>query len=236
MIKAVCFDFFNTLATYDPPREEAYVNACRELGIEVEAKTLFHSLPAADMYYRDENSRSPIDKRPQEEMFAFWAEYASRALRGAGVDTTAEIAVQILAKLRRYEWKFKAYDDSVPTLEELKDRGLILGLISNVAQDMESTYKELGLQLYLDFKVTSFEVGCDKPQPGIFQAALKKAQVKPGEAIYVGDQYNLDVVGARNVGMKAMLIDRNDYFTDITDCPRIHSLTDIIEYVQADQS
>jgi len=231
MIKAVCFDFFNTLATYNPPREEAYVNACRELGIEVEAKALFHSLPAADMYYRDENSRSPIDKRPQDEMFAFWAEYASRALRGAGIEATPEIALQILAKLRQYDWKFKVYEDSLPTLEELKSRGLILGLISKVVQDMESTYEELGLQPYLAFKVTSSEVGCDKPRPEIFLAALEKARVKPEEAIYVGDQYDLDIVGARGVGMKGVLIDRNDFFTDITDCPRIHSLTEVAKYI-----
>ena len=79
--------------------------------------------------------------------------------------------------------------------------------------------------------VFSSEVGCDKPDPDIFLAALKKAQVKPEEAVYVGDQYDLDVVGARGVGMKAVLIDRNDFFTHITDCPRIRSLTEIVKHV-----
>jgi putative hydrolase of the HAD superfamily len=96
---------------------------------------------------------------------------------------------------------------------------------------MESTYTELGLQPYLNFKVTSAEVGCDKPHPEIFQAALKKAQVKPEEVIYIGDQYDIDIVGARGVGIKALLIDRNDYFPDITDCPRLRSLTEITQYV-----
>jgi len=43
------------------------------------------------------------------------------------------------------------------------------------------------------------------------------------------------VVGARGVGMKAVLIDRSNYFTDIADCPRIRSLTEIVEYVQPGQ-
>lgn len=235
MIKAVCFDFFNTLAHYDPSREEVYVNVCSEFGIKVEAKALAKSLPAADMYWRNENSRSPIDKRPEAAKIAFWAEYTSKALRGAGAEVTPETALRILARLRQFDWKFKAYADSVPALKELKNRGLILGLISNAAQDMESTYQELGLQPYLTFKVTSSEVGYDKPRPEIFLAALKKAQVKPREAIYVGDQYDLDVVGARGVGMKAVLIDRSNYFTDIADCPRIRSLTEIVEYVQPGQ-
>jgi len=231
VIKAVFFDFYNTLASHYPRREQVWVNACRELGIEVQAKALFNSLPAADMYWRDEAARSPIDDRSPEEKIDFYAEYATRILRGAGVEPNRDTALQILAKLREHNWKFKAYDDTLPALKELKNRGLILGLISNVVQDMESTYEDLGLQSYLAFKVTSSEVGCDKPDPEIFLAALKKAQVKPEEAIYVGDQYNLDVVGARGVGMKAVLIDRNDFFTNITDCPRIHSLTQIVEHV-----
>ena len=231
MIKAVFFDFYNTLASHYPRREEAWTNVCRELGIEVQAKALFNSLPAADMYWRDEAARSPIDDRSPEEKIDFYAEYATRILRGVGVEPNRDTALQILAKLREYDWRFKAYDDTLPTLRELTNRGLTLGLISNVVQDMESTYEELGLRPYLAFKVTSSEVGCDKPDPEIFLAALKKAQVKPEEAIYVGDQYNLDVVGARGVGMKAVLIDRNDFFTDITDCPRIHSLTQIVEHV-----
>jgi putative hydrolase of the HAD superfamily len=141
------------------------------------------------------------------------------------------MALQLLAKLQQHKWEFKAYDDTLPTLKELKNRGLILGLVSNVAQDMEPTYTELGLQPYLDFKVTSAEVGCDKPRPEIFMAALKKAQVKPEESIYVGDQYHLDIVGAQGVGIKAVLIDRNNYFPDITDCPRIRSLNEITQYV-----
>jgi len=231
MIKAVFFDFYNTLATYQPPREEAWANACRDNGIEVEAKTLFSSLTAADMYWRNENLRSPVDKRTPEEKIDFYVEYANRILKGAGTEASRDTIFQILAKIREYKWEFENFDDTLPTLKELDNRGLILGLISNVVQDMESTYTDLGLQPYLDFKVTSAEIGSDKPNPEIFEAALKKAQVKPEEVIYIGDQYDIDVVGARGVGMKALLIDRKDYFPDVTDCPRIHSLTEVTEHI-----
>jgi putative hydrolase of the HAD superfamily len=231
MIKAVFFDFYNTLATYHPPREELYVNICHELGIELEAKALFSSLAAADIFYRNENLRSPIDKKSPEEKINFYIEYATRIIGGAGVEISRDTALQILAKVREQKWEFKTFDDTLSTLKDLNNRGLILGLISNVVQDMEPTYTELGLQPYLDFKVTSAEVGCDKPNPEIFQAALKKAQVKPDEVVYVGDQYDLDIVGARGVGMTALLLDRNDYFPDITDCPRIRSLTEVTEYI-----
>jgi HAD superfamily hydrolase (TIGR01549 family) len=231
MIKAVFFDFYNTLASYYPPREDVYINSSRELGINLQAKDLFNSLSAADIFYRNENSRSPLDKRAPEEQIKFYVEYITRIVGGAGAQINRDQALKILTKIREYKWEFKVYDDAIPTLNTLKKRGLILGLISNVAQDMESTYEKLGLQPYLDFKVTSAEVGFDKPRPEIFLAALKKAAVRAEEALYAGDQYQIDIVGARGVGIKALLIDRNDYFTDITDCSRIHSLAEVVHYL-----
>jgi HAD superfamily hydrolase (TIGR01549 family) len=231
MIKAVFFDFYNTLASYYPPREDVYINASHELGIKVEAKALFTSLAAADIFYRNENSRSPIDNKTPEGKISFYLEYITRIIGGAGAEIGRDAALQVLAKIREYKWEFKVYDDTLPTLELLKNRSLILGLISNVAQDMESTYTNLGLQPYLNFKVTSAEVGHDKPRPEIFLAALNKAAVMPEEALFIGDQYQIDIVGAHGVGIKALLIDRNNYFPDITDCPRLHSLTEITQYV-----
>jgi len=231
MIKAVFFDFYNTLATHDPPREQTYVNICDELGIRVETKELFRSLPAADMYWRDENTRKHMDQMSPEEKVEFYTEYAHRILTGAGAKVSRDIALQVLAKLQKYNWTYKIYDDSLPTLKDLRKRGFTIGLISNVVQDMDSLYSELGLKSYLDFKITSAEVGYDKPHPEIFQAALRKSKVKAQEAIHVGDQYELDIVGAQSVGIKALLIDRNNHFTEITNCPRIQSLAEIRDYV-----
>jgi HAD superfamily hydrolase (TIGR01549 family) len=106
-----------------------------------------------------------------------------------------------------------------------------MGLISNVDRDITSLYQELGLSAWLQVVVTSQEVGFNKPRPEIFQAALKQAGVKPSEAIYVGDQYQYDIVGAKGVSMQGILLDRNGFFEDITDCPRIRSLTQLTEYL-----
>lgn len=231
MTKAVFFDFFNTLAYYQPPREQVYIDVCGDHDIRIEEKALAKSLPLADTFWRDENRHNPIEKRTQEEKFAFWTEYVIRALRGAGAEIGRDLAGKILVRMQQMKWEFKAFHDVANTLKSLKEQSLILGLISNVGQDMQKTYKELGLQPYLDYYVTSLEVGYDKPQPEIFQAALQKARVKPEESIYVGDQYELDIVGARGVGMKAVLIDRKDWFPDITDCPRIQNLDEIAKYL-----
>jgi putative hydrolase of the HAD superfamily len=79
--------------------------------------------------------------------------------------------------------------------------------------------------------VTSLDAGCNKPNPEIFWKALRRAGVKAAEAIYVGDQYQIDVLGASKAGMKGILLDRGGYFTDITDCPRIRRLTEIVNHL-----
>ena len=79
--------------------------------------------------------------------------------------------------------------------------------------------------------VTSLGVGFHKPQPEIFQEALRQAGVEASEAVYVGDQYQIDVVGARGAGVKGVLIDRGDDFREITDCPRIQNLADIVQHL-----
>ena len=231
MIRAVCFDLFNTLARYEPPREVVHANACCTIGVEVSPEAVAKALPLADKFWRDENARSPINKRSQKEVADVYADYEVRLLQEIGREISHETALQIMAKLWDIGLKFDVYDDSLSVLKLLKDRRLITGLISNVGQDVDETCQKLGMQPYLDFRVTSFEVGYDKPRPEIFWAALEKAQTEPEETIYVGDQYDLDIVGARNVGITPVLIDRNNEFTHITDCPRIQSLTEIVEYI-----
>ena len=98
-------------------------------------------------------------------------------------------------------------------------------------RDITPLYQQLGLPNWLQLIVTSQEVGFTKPHPKIFQAAIKRAGVKPSEAIYVGDQYQYDIVGANEAGMRGILLDRSDLFEEITDSPRIRSLSQVAEYL-----
>ena len=109
---------------------------------------------------------------------------------------------------------------------------MIMGLISNVERDINPMLKELGLSSWLEVVVTSQESGFVKPQPEIFQQALKRAKVKASEAIYVGDQYQVDVIGAKNAGMKGILLDRDNYYKEKLDCPKIKSLSELASHVK----
>lgn len=231
MIRAVFFDLYNTLVSYDPPREEIQATVLKDFGIEVSPEALRRPIMTADDFIYQEHARSPLSKRSKEETMALYAQYHGIVLREAGLEASQELIAGILKKWMHFDLKMVLFDDVVPTLTQLKGRGLILGLISNVDRDITPLYQELGLSAWLQVVVTSQEVGFNKPQPEIFQEALKQAGVKPSEAIYVGDQHQIDVVGANEAGMRGILLDRGGYFEGVTNSPRIHSLTQVAEYL-----
>ena len=135
-------------------------------------------------------------------------------------------------KMQQSKLELVLFDDVVPALSDLKQRGLFLGLISNVEDDMDATLKRLGLTSLLDAIITSQDTGIGKPNPQIFLEGLKRAGVGPEEALYVGDQYQVDIIGSRNAAMTGILIDRTNHYVEITDCPRIQSLSEIVNFLQ----
>jgi putative hydrolase of the HAD superfamily len=231
MVKAVFFDFYNTLVNYDPPREELEARALKDLGIEVSPEAFRRPLVIADEFIYREHARSPLSKRSKEETKAVYAQYQRIVLNEAGIDASPKLIAAILGKWQQLKFKLVLFDDVIPALTHLKGLGLILGLISNVDRDITPVCQELGLSAMLQVVVTSQGVGFNKPQPGIFLVALKQAGVKSSEAIYVGDQHQIDVVGANEAGMLGILLDRGGYFEEITDCPRIRSLTEVAEHL-----
>ncbi len=96
--------------------------------------------------------------------------------------------------------------EALDVLTKLRERGFILGVISNV--DTQTLYKELegaNLLNLLDVVVSSEEVGAYKPSPLPFREALKRAKVTADQAIYIGDRAR-DILGAKGVGMITVLI------------------------------
>jgi putative hydrolase of the HAD superfamily len=231
VIKAVFFDLYQTLVRYEPPREEIEAKVLKDFGIETTPAALVRPIIAADEFIYNEIARQPLSARSKEEKFALYAQYQAVLLREAGLKYDHKAIPRLLAAMQQSQMDLVLFDDVTTTLNDLKGRGLTLGLISNVEQDIAQTLTKLGLPAWLKIVVTSQDAGAGKPRPEIFEMALKKANIRPSEAIYIGDQYNVDVVGARGAGMKGILIDRADYYRDITDCPRIKNLREAAGYL-----
>ena len=233
MIKAVFFDWFNTLARFEPPRQELYGEAFRQFGIELSPRDVIRGILTADRYYFEENAKSPVEKRSPQEQMEIYLYYPNTILTEAGVKAPKELPLKIL-KIVKEQFRgmtFTLFDDVLSTLKTLKERKFILGLLTNLDKDMSPICRKLGLEPYLDFVVTSAEAGVDKPEPPIFLTALQRAGVNASEAVHVGDQYKLDIIGARGVGIAPILIDRYDLYPEVSDCPRIHRLTELAEHL-----
>ena len=91
--------------------------------------------------------------------------------------------------------------------------------------------RTLKLGQLLDFTLTSGEVGVSKPEPGIFLEALKKSGTTAAETIYVGDHYEMDILGARGAGLKTVLIDRYSRYPSFNECPRVSDLWGLIDLI-----
>ena len=232
MIKAVFFDFYNTLAYFWPPVQEIQAAACREVGLFVEPEGILKGYAVADELFSRENHRRPLYMRSEEERNRFFTHYEQLILQGAGLDVSPGLAESVWRVGASVPKSFALFPDATSTLAKLKEMGLATGVLSNLNEDLSPLVAELGVAGYLDVLVTSKEVGAEKPDPRMFQAALKRADVQPGEAVHVGDQYHSDVGGARAVGINAVLLDRGDWYPDITDCPRIANLPELVALLE----
>jgi len=231
MTKAVFFDLYFTLVCYEPPQEELESRALRDFGIDVGPEVFRQPLLEANQFIYEEIAQRPLNQRSQEEKMGLYAQFQAIVLRGAGIEADEKLVSGMLGKMHGMKSKLVLFDDVAPALDELKERGLTLGLISNVDFDISSMLDELGLPAWLDVVVTSLDAGANKPRPEIFLEAIRRAGVPPSEAVYVGDQYRVDVVGANGAGLKGVLIDRYGYYENINDCLRIRSLTELSRYL-----
>ena len=135
--------------------------------------------------------------------------------------------------LREFKSDFALFDDALPLFQQLRKRHLIIGIITNADKHVITLIESMGFKPFIDVIVTSEQVGVGKPDTLIFHTALKQAQVPAAESVYIGDQYSSDIIGARNSGMKPILIDRHNIETDIHDCIKINTLNEALKYIQA---
>lgn len=128
------------------------------------------------------------------------------------------------------------FPDAPGALTGLKERGLIVGAVSNWVWNLPELLHSLELVPHFDFIAASARVGFEKPDRRIFEWALEQAGVDPGSVIHVGDHVDADVEGARNVGIDGVLIDRAERYApdEVPDgVPVIRSLDELLPIVDA---
>jgi len=121
--------------------------------------------------------------------------------------------------------------DTFPVLEELKAAGYRLGMITNVVpSSFEALRERYKLDDYFDVLFPTYLIGTIKPDPAVFTAALKMAGVTADEAMMVGDSLDADIEPALALGMRAVLLDRNNRQPGYVD--RVTDLYQLLQHLE----
>ena len=211
MIKAVFFDFYQTLCFHRYSLEENLERIAERYGVEVNwercetaLKSLFAgtSAPAPTTDYSLLESSLTVMVRECE------------FIREVGIEKHVEQMAWELLQSGHYLFAANSatlYDDVVPTLQRFRDEGFKLAIVSNWDTPLDPLTERLGIAEYFDAIVASHDarVCSEKPDPHIFNYALAAVGVSAEEAVHVGDTYQADIVGAEGVGIRPILLDRD---------------------------
>ncbi|HWE81573.1 MAG TPA: HAD-IA family hydrolase, partial [Gaiellaceae bacterium] len=118
---------------------------------------------------------------------------------------------------------FELFDDALPALAFVRSAGLSIGLLSNSSRNLDEFVAHHRLEA--DAVLTSFAHGKTKPHESIFRAVLELLEVTAADALMVGDTLQEDVEGALAVGMRAVLLDRDDRHPEVEG--RLRSLAEL---------
>ena len=222
-VRAVFFDVDFTLIYPGPTFQgEGYAVFCRRYGITVDpARFPGAVIAASSILYDDHNHVYDA---------AIFVRYTRRIIEEmGGTGETLDACAQEIYS----EWAacqhFFLYDDVAPALRELATRGLKIGLISNSHRCLASFERYFSLHGLIAAAISSSEHGYLKPHPSIFESALKLAGVSAHESVMVGDSYPHDVEGARQVGMRGILVQRTSRMSATVppDVPVIRDLSEL---------
>jgi len=144
----------------------------------------------------------------------FWVNYNQVLLNAMNVaHLCPDCADRIQDLFESYDPQDVVFADTQLVLQVLRQAGYILGLVSNREEPLDACAAHYGIAEFFHFTLSAGQAGCYKPDPRIFYQALALAgDLAPAEAVYIGDNYFADIVGALNVGMDAILVDPRDVF------------------------
>ena len=200
-VRAVLFDAGHTLLEFDYPAFTARIRAC---GYDVCEGAVTDAERRARARLDEERAADAVRERRGV------GRYLQYVLEQLGI--TSDDDRRAIAEWRRsfnppIGLCHRADPEAVAALQRLQRAGVAIGVISNSNGTVRTALDRAGLGPYLHFVIDSTVVGVAKPDPRVFKLGLAEANVEPGEAVYVGDSYFVDVIGARSVGMNAVLFD-----------------------------
>ncbi len=199
-IRAVFFDAGETLIYRNPSFVAFAARYIKKAGFRADKKKLALIINKAALEMR------PIVERGKMADSAKWVIYIGKVFRKLKISDRA-VAESLRNRLKAGT-SFRPFRDAPHVVEALNRRGIITGVISNASVTLEGILTRIGMFHKFKHIVISEKAGVEKPNKRIFEKALKLSGTRPGETLYVGDNYIADIMGALRAGMVPVWIKR----------------------------
>ncbi|MFN2146226.1 MAG: HAD family hydrolase [Anaerolineales bacterium] len=229
-ITTVIFDLDGTLRYSVPSGDQFMLEKAVQLGISCTQDCLTATRQWAHRYWASSENLMLDQQTYGKGEKAFWENYARRTLESlnASPRQVRELGPALHEHMHlNYRPQDHIPGDVFPTIRQLKQVGVKVGLLTNRSDPPTDYLHESGLASEMDFSVAAGQIGTWKPDPEAFYYSMGVAGALPAETVYIGDNYYADVLGARNAGMQAVLIDRERIFPE-PDCPAIYEIAELL--------
>ncbi len=210
--KVIFLDAVGTLFGVKSSVGEIYSTIARRFGVLAPAQELdiafynvFKTMPPPTF------PDVPVEQIPKKE-FDWWRKLTQRTFQQVGVIhkfLDFDVFFNRLYKYFATSNPWELYSDVIPCLEQWQEQGIELGIISNFDTRLYEVLKHLNLKGFFSSITISSEVGAAKPDPEIFKIAISKHQVPPEKTWHIGDSYKDDYEGAKAIGMRGILLNRD---------------------------
>lgn len=225
-IKTIFFDAADTLFYIERGLGHTYAGVARKYGVDPDPSEIkkafsraFKSAPPLAFGNVSVKERQRLEKE-------WWRAIVEKVYSEIGMFDEFDPHFDELFEVFRGE-AWKLFPETVDVLTTLKDSGYRLGIISNFDSRVYDVMRQLGIYDFFDVLVISSEAGHAKPSHGIFSKALEESGRDPREVIHVGDDLCNDFHGARAMGIRALLLDREGEYAGAACMDRIEDLTAI---------
>jgi REG-2-like HAD superfamily hydrolase len=227
--RAIFFDAGFTLIYSEPSVAVRCAEVAAAHGIALTAAQIEPVLPQAEAFFQQSMREEPDIWASDEAIVRFWKRYYANLFAVVGLEPgpLLEEMGDALYHLFNEPGAWVLYSDVLPTIQALHAQGYVLGVISDWGNRLaHRILLPLGLGKYFDFMVVSATVRTAKPSSALYTEALRRAGVAPHEALHIGDNYVLDVLGARGTGITPVLLDRHGRAGGV-DCWKVESLAEL---------
>lgn len=228
-IKAVFFDLDGTLRHSVPAGGDVFTDYVRTLGLRITHEDRIRAMRWEHLYWANSVDLRDDLLAHSGETEKFWIEYSRRRLIALGASPTLsrEYAPKVSAHMgAEYRPESIVPDEVRNALVRLKEVGYRMAVLSNRNEPFQETLDTHRIGEFFEFSLAGGEVDSFKPDPGLFEHALQRADLTAQQAIYVGDNYFADVVGSRRAGLTPLLYDPLGIFPE-ADCTTIKTFDEL---------